>query len=712
MSYILEHRTKKIISPGRFHPLGATVQPEGVNFSIFSQNAEEVFLLLFDQPDGDPTDIIRMDIRTKWVWHCFVPGLKEGQLYGYKVRGRYDPANGFRYNENKLLLDPYARALTGKVRNVDNLLFAFDTTSPSADLKIDTRDSTRVMPKCIVLGDGFDWEGTDHPEIPFDELVIYEAHVKGLTAHPSSKVKNPGTYLGFIEKIPYLKSLGINAVELLPIQEFYVEDFLIAKGVSNYWGYNTIGFFSPDISYSTQSAPGCQVREFQTLVRELHRAGIEVILDVVYNHSGEGNQLGPTFSFKGIDNPVYYRLTGTPDEPLRNYMNYTGCGNSLNLVNSPVIRFVMDSLRYWVEVMRVDGFRFDLASVLGREGEMFEKSSSFFDAISQDPVLSNIKLIAEPWDLGTYQVGNFPVDWAEWNGKFRDTIRKFGKGDGGLISDVAYRITGSSDLYGDDGRSAYNSVNFITCHDGFTLWDLVSYNQKHNEANLEDNRDGSNDNNSWNCGVEGETTDPDVIALRKRLVKNHACMLNMSLGTPMILGGDEFCRTQRGNNNGYCQDGVLTWFDWDYAAKNREMTDFFRKAIQFPFRFPVLQRHRYFTGRDDNEDHISDISWFDPNGNGVNWNDPEGRFLAFRIDGSEGKGRHRGDYQLFFIYNMHWNPCRVVLPPPPSGRPWKLVVDTSKPAGEDFLEHGKEKPLADQSAYWLEGRTIVALAAK
>ena len=447
--------------------------------------------------------------RDKFIWHALVKGLRAGQLYGYKARGEYRPEWGLRFNDAKLLLDPYAKAVTGKFRNIDNLLLAYDP-QPGAEERLPTRATT--PPSCprhrrrrrLRLA------GRAAPDLALEQLVIYEVHVKGFTAHPSVGVRESRTYLGFIEKIPHLTRLGVNAVELLPVHEYYVDDFLVQKGLTNYWGYNSIGFFAPESSYGTGRTPGCQVAEFKTLVRELHKAGIKVILDVVYNHTGEGNEMGPSLCFRGLDNPSYYSLTGPDDAPRRYYMNYTGCGNSLNFDSPAVIRLVMDSLRYWVEAMHVDGFRFDLASVLGR-GEQdghFQSSASFFDAVSQDPVLNRAILIAEPWDIGTYQVGNFPVDWSEWNGRFRDTMRRFGKGDAGQLADVGWRLTGSADLYGDDGRSAYNSINFITCHDGFTLYDLVSYNSKHNEANGENNQDGSNDNHSWNCGVEGDTDDP------------------------------------------------------------------------------------------------------------------------------------------------------------------------------------------------------------
>ncbi len=630
---------------------------------------------------------------------------------GTKSEANFSPGYGMRFNENKLLIDPYAKALTGKFKNMDNLLLAYDPNSPVRDLSKDGCDNTPVVPKSIVVDDHFDWQGDVPPDIPFQQLIIYEVHLKGFTAHRSSGVKEPGTYLGFIEKIPYLKDLGVTAVEFLPLQEFYVEDFLVNRGLTNYWGYNTIGFFAPESSYSTKRFPGCQVNEFKTLVRELHKAGIEIIMDVVYNHTGEGNELGPTLCFKGIDNPTYYCLTGTPTEPYRYYMNYTGCGNSLNLAHPHVIRLVMDSLRYWVEVMHVDGFRFDLASVLGRENGFFQKSASFFDAISQDPILNRVKLIAEPWDIGTYQVGNFPVDWSEWNGKFRDTIRRFGKGDGGQVRDLGWRLTGSADLYGDDGRSAYNSINFITCHDGFTLHDLVSYNNKHNEANLENNQDGSNDNHSWNCGVEGETDDIHIIHLRKQLVKNYICYLLFSCGTPMILGGDEFMRTQRGNNNAYCQDNEISWFQWDEVKKNRDILDFFKKAIAFEKRYTILQRRKFFLGTDLDADHIPDLTWFGKDLGKPSWDDPELRTLCYQIDGGDERSE-LGDYHLFFILNADFNLQSIRLPELTNGRQWYRVIDTSLKSGEDFLDVGKEIRIDPPDHYLANPRSTVVLIGK
>ncbi len=708
MGYDLRHRTDRQVSAGRFYPLGASLAPDGVNFALYSQSASDVFLLLFDAPDGAPTDIIRLDSRTRFIWHAFVRGITAGQLYGYKVRGEFDPARGLRFNENKLLIDPYAKALTGKAQNRDNLLLGYDPRSPVRDLSRDGRDSAAVVPKCIVVDDRFDWRDDAPPDIPLERLVIYEAHLKGFTAHPSSGVKSPGTYLGFIEKIPHLTELGVNAVEFLPIHEKHVEDFLAAKGLTNYWGYNTLGFFAPESSYGSQRGRASQVTEFKTLVRELHRAGIEVILDVVYNHSAEGNELGPTLSFKGIDNPTYYCLTGGPHEPGRYYLNYTGCGNSLNLAHPHVIRLVMDSLRYWVEVMHVDGFRFDLASVLGREEGMFLRSASFFDAISQDPVLNRVKLIAEPWDLGTYQVGNFPVDWSEWNGRFRDPLRRFGKGDAGQLAELGWRLTGSADLYGDDGRSAYNSINFITCHDGFTLRDLVSYNDKHNDANLEGGRDGTDDNNSWNCGVEGETDDPAVLRLRKQQVKNLACSLLFAAGTPMILGGDEFFRTQRGNNNAYCQDNEIGWFDWQEVGRHRDVLTFFRKAIGLTRRFPVLQCRKFFTGRDSNDNGVPDIQWFGRNLDAPAWDDPELRTLCYLLDGGEGPGG-RGDYFLFIILNADFRLQAVRLPALPAGRPWQRIIDTSLETGEDFLDEAREVPIDPPTQYLVNPRSTVVL---
>ncbi|HTK41384.1 MAG TPA: glycogen debranching protein GlgX, partial [Gemmatimonadales bacterium] len=618
---------------------------------------------------------------------------------------------GLRFNDAKLLLDPYAKAVSGKFRNTDNLLLAYDAEPGAGDHVPDPRDSTRMVPKGIVMDDAFDWQGVRSPNLALEQLIIYEVHLKGFTAHPSSGVRAPGTYLGFIEKIPHLARLGVNAVELLPIHEYYVDDFLVQRGLTNYWGYNSIGFFAPESSYRSHATPGSQVVELKTLVRELHRAGMMVILDVVYNHTGEGNELGPTISFRGIDNTSYYSLTGPGDAPKRYYRNFTGCGNSLDFDSPAVVRLVMDSLRYWIDVMHVDGFRFDLASVLGRaEDGSFRSSGSFFDAVSQDPVLNRAILIAEPWDIGTYQVGNFPVDWSEWNGKFRDTLRRFVKGDGGQLADLGWRLTGSADLYGEDGRSAYNSVNFVTCHDGFTLWDLVSYNGKHNDGNGENNRDGADDNNSWNCGVEGDTDDAGVVELRKQLIKTHACCLLFSSGTPMILGGDEFGRSQHGNNNAYCQDNDVSWLDWTRARQHADLLEFFRKAIAFTRRFPILQRRQFRLGKDRDDDGVPDLAWFGTDPGRPRWSDPGARTLCYQLDSTE-DGAKLAVERLFFILNGQPEAQWVNLPPLDHSLGWYRAIDTSLPSGMDFADEGKEIRIDPADHYIANPRSSVVLLA-
>jgi len=705
----LSMRTGRKLSPGSIYPLGATLTAEGVNFALFSRFATEVYLLLFDEPAGNPTDIIRVENKDRFIWHVFVHGLSAGQLYGYRVAGDFDPAQGLRFNPAKLLIDPYAKALTGKAVNTDNLLLAYDLSAPDADLSLDTRDNARTVPKSVVIDDAFDWQGDAPPEIPLEQLLIYEVHLKGFTAHSSSGVAHPGTYLGFVEKIPHLKRIGINAVELLPVHEHYVEDFLTERGLANYWGYNTVGFFAPELSYSTRSSPGCQVAEFKTLVRELHRAGIKVILDVVYNHTAEGSELGPTLSFRGIDNPTYYALEGPPEQPGRFYKNYTGTGNALDLSRAAVIRLVMDSLRYWVQVMHVDGFRFDLASVLGREEDgTFRTSSGFFDAVSQDPTLSWVALIAEPWDLGTYQVGSFPVDWSEWNGHFRDTVRRFVRGDEGQVRDLGARVTGSADLYREDGRSAYNTVNFVTCHDGFTLRDLVSYDEKHNQGNLEGNRDGTEENDSWNCGVEGETDDPAVERLRRQQARNFICLLLFSAGTPMLLGGDEFGRTQRGNNNAYCQDNETSWFDWREVERNVHLLAFFEQAVALTRKCTILERRKFLLGHDSNGDGVPDIVWYGKDLGSPSWDDPELRTLCFQLDGSE-HASELGHYRLFLIFNADRALQHVALPPLWEGARWHRLIDTSLPPGEDISLPGNEVALDPPGFYLVNPRSTVVL---
>ncbi|MBN1526218.1 MAG: glycogen debranching protein GlgX [Candidatus Omnitrophica bacterium] len=703
---MLEHKTRKRISEGSHYPFGATLRKDGVNFAVYSKYADEAFLLLFDAPDKPPTDVIRIGRKTRHVWHVFVHGLKKGQLYGFKVRGRYDPQNGLRFNENKLLLDPYAKALTGKALNRDGILYGYSPRASSKDLTFDDRDSAVAMPKSVVVDDDFDWQGDKPLNIPLERSIIYEVHLKGFTAHASSNVKRKGTYLGFIEKIPYLKELGITAVEFLPLQEFYTEDLLANKGLANYWGYNTIGFFAPESSYAYGSARASQVTEFKTLVRELHKAGIEVILDVVYNHTGEGDELGPTVCFRGIDNLSYYCLKGPGSEPRRYYANYSGCGNCLNVSEPQAIRFILDSLRYWVEIMHVDGFRFDLAAILGRAEGGFTEKSPFFDVVTQDPVLNRVKLIAEPWDIGTFQVGKFPVDWSEWNSRFRDTVRRFWRGDAGQTGDLRHRLSGSPDLYGEDGRTVYNSVNFVTSHDGFTMNDLVSYDRKHNEANLEDNRDGREDNYSWNCGVEGETADKAVLDLRKRLAKNFMCCLLLSSGTPMILGGDEFLRTQKGNNNAYCQDNGLSWFDWGLAKKNPDILEFTRQLIAMVKRYRVLQMRKYSAACARPGTARFEHRWYGRDLDEPAWNDPAQKILALYLYAEE-KGRKA--YDIFAIFNADAASQYVRLPKLRGKRRWHRKIDTSLRPGEEIAARQEEIVIDPPGFYIVNPSSVVLL---
>jgi len=698
------HRTTKKTGPGKHYPLGATLDNDGVNFALYSKHAKDVYLVLFDLPYGKTTDVIKLENRTQYIWHTFVYALKAGQAYGFRVNGDYDPANGMRFNVHKLLIDPYAKALSWRFVNEENLLLAYKAGSKYLDLSFDKRDNAHIVPKSIVVDDAFDWQGDKRPDIPPERLIIYETHLKGFTAHYSSRVSNPGTYLGFIEKIPHLKKLGITAVEFLPLQEFYHEDFLLEKGLKNYWGYNTIGFFAPASGYSTGASLGSQVNEFKTLVRELHKSGIEVIMDVVYNHTGEGSELGLTVCFRGIDNPTYYRLKGADTWPGRYYENYSGCGNCLNASDPYVIRFILDSLRYWVGVMHVDGFRFDLASVLGRGKEEFSATSPFFDVIGQDPALNNIRLIAEPWDLETYQVGNFPVEWSELNDKFRDTLRKFGKGDPGQISDLRYRLSGSPDIYGPDGRNAHNSINFITSHDGFTLNDLVSYNGKHNEANREDSRDGLNENNSWNCGIEGDTGNAEIVRLRKRLAKNYLCYLFFSSGVPMLLGGDEFMRSQSGNNNAYCQDNEISWFDWTFAQKNSDILRFCRELIATVKKNSALRvRHSSFGGALSGADRYR-YEWMGENFEFSDWSDAGKRMLALYIYAQKEKRA-----QFFVIFNADYLSKHVKLPVPAPDKRWYRKIDTSLEGEDDIMADGKEVAIDPPGFYIVNARSTVLL---
>ena len=700
----LIHSTTRKLLPGQTQALGATLMPGGVNFAIYSKYARDIFLQLFAPGKSSPSDTIKLERSQDDIWSVFVKDLKPGQLYGYKVNGDYNPREGMRFNPNKLLLDPYAKSFQGDFKNTDHLLFAYDAQSVQRDLSFDDRDNTAMAPKSVVVKDDFDWKGTSRPGIPLEKLIIYEVHLKGFTAHPSSGVKHPGTYLGFIEKIPYLKQLGINAVEFLPVHQFYKRDGLVKLGLTDYWGYNSVGFFAPENSYA--SAPGGQVAEFKSLVKELHKAGIEVIIDVVYNHTGEGDEIGPTLAFRGIDNSAYYALKGVPGEPYRYYANDAGTGNMLNVEQPMVRRLVLDSLRYWAEVMHVDGFRFDLATILGRVHCQFSRDSQFFQALSQDPVLKDIKLIAEPWDLASYEAGKFPLNWSEWNGKFRDNARRFILGHANQARESCVRLTGSADLYGDDGRTPYNSINFITCHDGFTLNDLFSYGTKHNEANGEGNRDGTNENFSWNCGVEGPTQDEAVLKLRKQMIKNALAYLLIPLGTPMVLGGDEFMRTQRGNNNGYCQDNDISWFDWDYARAHSDITEFLIKTIGFRKGHPVLQQRKVQAGQVDHS-RMEGISWYGMSLDPVKWDDPELRTFCAELKGPQDPITG-APYYLLFILNADWNPHTIKIPQYP-GIKWYRAIDTSLKSGEDILVCGQEQELGSPDAYPINSRCLAAL---
>jgi glycogen operon protein len=675
------------ILPGKPSPLGATWDGEGVNFALYSENATEVELCLFDSENPSrETERIRLREVTAHVWHGWVPGLGPGQLYGFRVGGPYEPERGMRFNPAKLLIDPYARALAGSV-SWESPVFGYPLGGEEEDLTRDDGDSAPGVPKCVVVDPSFDWSGDRPPGTPFHETVIYEAHVKGLTMrHPDVPESQRGTYAGLASPpiLDYLKRLGVTAIELMPVHAFLDDHYLVERGLRNYWGYNTIDFFAPEARYSGSGDRGGQVREFKEMVKALHGAGIEVLLDVVYNHTAEGNHLGPTLSLKGIDNAVYYRLV---EEQPRFYMDYTGTGNSLNARSPQVLKLIMDSLRYWVQEMHVDGFRFDLAATLAREFHDVDRLGSFFDVIHQDPVISQVKLIAEPWDVGPggYQVGNFPVLWTEWNGKYRDTVRAYWKGDSGVMDELGYRLTGSSDLYGEDGRRPNASINFVTAHDGFTLNDLVSYNEKHNEANGEENQDGASDNASWNCGVEGPTDDPEILELRERQKRNFLATLLLSQGVPMLLSGDEISRTQGGNNNGYCQDNEVSWLDWEMDDRKEALLAFTRELIALRKAHPVLHRRRFFQGREIHGSGIDDISWFTPEGEEMDsdsWSSPWARSLSMRL-GGEALGEVGPDGELvtddsfLLLVNAHHEPISFVLPAAPEGHRWSLVVDTN-----------------------------------
>ncbi|HEU5209360.1 MAG TPA: glycogen debranching protein GlgX [Longimicrobiales bacterium] len=699
------------ILPGGMRPLGATWDGSGVNFAIYSRHASRVDLVLFDARDpAQEIATLTLPERTAHVWHGYVPGVQPGQLYGYRVHGEYAPERGLRFNPAKLVIDPYAKAIAGEV-DWSAPVFGYKLGGSNEDFDRDDQDSAWGMPKGVVANTLFDWQYDRPPGTPLHDSVIYEVHVKGFTAtHSEVPEEYRGTYAGLAAPpvIEYLRKLGVTAIELLPEHDFLDDKHLVERGLRNYWGYNTTNFFAPDARYCSSGDRGEQVAEFKTMVRALHSAGIEVILDVVYNHTSEGNHLGPTLSFKGIDNLSYYRLV---DGDPRHYMDYTGTGNSLNAQSPQALKLIMDSLRYWVLEMHVDGFRFDLASALARELHDVDRLGSFFDIIHQDPVLSRVKLIAEPWDVGSggYQVGNFPVLWAEWNDKYRDTVRRFWRGDQHQLGDLAYRLTGSSDLYMNDGRRPYASINFITAHDGFTLHDVVSYEQKHNEANGEENRDGHNENLSCNYGVEGPTDDSAVIEVRERQKRNMLATLLLSQGVPMINGGDEIGRTQNGNNNAYAQDNEISWYDWNLDEDQRSLLDFTRRIIAFRRAHPTLHRRHFFQGREIKGTDVKDVMWFGPSGDEMTeeeWQAPDTRAVAIRLDGREigetdALGTPLLDDHLLIILNASPDTVRFCVPETLRTGDWRVRFDTC---------HTLPPDIGSRSEIDVAGRSLVVLS--
>jgi glycogen operon protein len=667
------------VQEGRPFPLGSSWDGLGVNFALFSANATKVELCLFDADGSTEVERIELPEYTDEVWHGYLPDIRPGQVYGYRVHGPYVPKEGQRFNPNKLLLDPYAKQIVGELR-WDHALFGYTIGSPDGDLSFDGRDSAAFMPKCRVIDPAFTWGDERRPNVPWERTIFYEAHVRGFTMrNPAVPECDRGTFAGLMhhEVVEYIRRLGITSVELLPTHAFVDDDYLVEKGRNNYWGYNTIGFFAPQPRYLSRP----NVNEFKEMVAQYHRAGIEIIQDVVYNHTAEGNELGPTLSFKGIDNASYYRLA--PDR--RFYINDTGTGNTVNLSNQRVLQMVADSLRYWVQEMRVDGFRFDLATILAREPHGFDEGGGFLDACRQDPVLSQVKLIAEPWDCGPggYQVGRFSPGWAEWNDRFRDTVRAFWKGDAGKLADFATRISASPDLFDKRGRKPWASVNFITAHDGFTLNDLVSYNDKHNDANGEGNRDGHSHNISWNHGVEGPTDDAEITSLRLRQMRNMLATLLLSRGTPMILAGDEFARTQKGNNNAYAQDNEISWLDWEgIDSDGWSLRDFTQHLIEIRQRQPLFHRGRFLTGSFNEELEVKDVTWFDPSGSEMQseqWHDGIAKCVQMLLDGraqATGIRKKGSDLTLLLMFNAHHATVEFTFPEV-SGRVWKLLVETS-----------------------------------
>jgi glycogen operon protein len=697
--------------PGQSYPLGATWDGAGVNFAIFSENATGVELCLFAGLD-DHKEVAHIQIKeqTDQVWHAYLPEVRPGQLYGYRVHGPYEPEAGHRFNPAKLVIDPYAKAIAGTIR-WDDALFAYPLGDPAEDLSRDDRNSGPYLPKSVVVDPAFSWGDDRPPRIPWHKTIIYEVHVNGFTArHPDVPPELRGTYAGLTcpPALDYLRSLGITAVELMPVHQFVADWQLVERGLTNYWGYNSIGFFAPDALYASTGVFGQQVAEFKSMVKTLHREGIEVILDVVYNHTGEGNHLGPTLCFRGIDNAAYYRVAA--DNP-RYYMDYTGCGNTLDMTHPRVLQLIMDSLRYWVQEMHVDGFRFDLASALARELHDVDRLGAFFDIIQQDPVISQVKLIAEPWDLGEggYQVGNFPVLWGEWNAEYRDTIRRFWKGDGGQVAALGFRLTGSSDLYAATGRLPHASINFVTAHDGFTLHDLVSYNEKHNEANGEGNQDGLTENLSWNCGVEGPTDDPAILTLRERQKRNFLATLFLSQGVPMLLAGDEMGRTQQGNNNAYCQDNEISWVDWNPDRPRLELLEFTRTLIRLFHRHPVLHRRKFFHGRMIRGSEVKDLTWFRPDGKEMSdedWNNPFARSLGLRLGGDaieevDERGHRIVDDTFMVLLGAHDESISFILPTQRSKMRWELVLDTREATGRR-----RYRLMRGGEPYQLEARSL------
>jgi isoamylase len=694
--------------PGDSYPLGATWTGGGVNFALFSAHATKVELCLFNSPDAlQETERIALPEQTAQVWHAFLPDARPNQIYGYRVHGPHDPQNGHRFNPNKVVLDPYAKSVARTIRWAEEM-FGYRTGDPEEDLSFDDRDSAAYAPLATVIDPAFTW-GADRPlRTPWHNTVIYEMHVRGFSKrHPDIPEPLRGTYEALTREpaIAHLKKLGVTAVELMPSHHWLSERHLEEKGLTNYWGYNSVGYFAPERRLAASRSPAGAVREFKRMVRALHAAGLEVILDVVYNHTAEGNHFGPTLSLKGIDNASYYRLVA--DNP-RYYMDFTGCGNTLKMQSPHVLQLIMDSLRYWVLEMHVDGFRFDLASALARELYEVDRLAAFFDIIHQDPALSQVKLIAEPWDLGEggYQVGNFPVLWTEWNGKYRDAVRRFWRGDGGTVSEMATRLAGSNDLYAHSGRQPYASINFVTSHDGFTLHDLVSYNNKHNDANGEENHDGENNNLSWNCGVEGPTDDPDIVALRERQKRNFLATLLLSQGVPMISHGDEFGRTQLGNNNAYCQDNELTWIDWDLTDEEKRIFDFTARLISFRLAQPALRRRKYFQGRSIRGGNVKDVAWLAPNGREMAddaWNADFVKSLGMLLSGNAiEEMSERGDPiigdSLLVLLNAHNAKVPFTLPVLDSSLRWQRIIDTADPhAAPHAFKAGGRYPLQGRS---------------